>query len=130
MFQTLSQVIRTTKEKSTKLKIVQLRRGRCPLKQGTSGNRGKSKPSSTAPNPFSDYANSVPRTAYSTRIVPQQPFLQKQKVLCVRGLHPLPKRVASLLSGADQVGHNKTKSRTQPEAPEFVKDEYLLEQFE
>lgn len=79
MFQTLSQVIRTTKVKSTKLKIVQLRRGRCPLKQGTSGNREKSKPSSTAPNPFSDNANPVPRTAYSTRIVPQQPFLQKQQ---------------------------------------------------
>lgn len=44
MFQTLSQVIRTTKVKSTKLKIVQLRRGRCPLKQGTTGNREKASP--------------------------------------------------------------------------------------
>lgn len=44
MFQTLSQVIRTTKVKSTKLKIVQLRRGRCPLKRGTTGNREKASP--------------------------------------------------------------------------------------
>uniref|UniRef100_A0A8W8KM72 CCHC-type domain-containing protein n=1 Tax=Magallana gigas TaxID=29159 RepID=A0A8W8KM72_MAGGI len=39
----------------------------------------KSKPSSTAPNPFSDYANPAPRMAFPTRLGPQQPFLQKQQ---------------------------------------------------
>lgn len=34
------------------------------------------------------------------------------------------------MSVADQVGNSKTKSRAQPEASEFVKDEYLLEQLE
>lgn len=39
--------------------------------------QGKSKPPSTAPNPFSDYANQVPRMAYPTRLGPQPPFLKK-----------------------------------------------------
>lgn len=46
------------------------------------------------------------------------------------GTSPTSKENARLLSGADQVGDNKTISRAHPEASEFVKDEYLLDQFE
>uniref|UniRef100_A0A8W8IM57 Uncharacterized protein n=1 Tax=Magallana gigas TaxID=29159 RepID=A0A8W8IM57_MAGGI len=101
--------------------------------------QGKSKPSSTAPNPFSDYANPAPRMAFPTRLGPQQPFLQKQQFgttsfrvggCYVCGDFTHFQRECLLIVRSRSGGNNKTKSKAQPEASEFVKDEYLLEQFE
>lgn len=99
--------------------------------------QGKSKPFSTTPNPFSDYANPVPRMAYPTHLGPQQPFLQKQQFgttpfrvggcyVCGDFTH-FPKRMPAYCPEQIKWG---TISRAHPEASEFVKDEYLLEQFE
>lgn len=139
MFQTLSQVIRTTKVKSTKLKIVQLRRGRCPLKRGTTGNREKTSP--PLPHQIRSRIMLIQFHVWLILLVlchnnlfcrnnslGPRPFVSVG-VTCA-GTSPTSKENARLLSGADQVGDNKTKSRAQPEASEFVKDEYLLEQYE
>lgn len=101
--------------------------------------QGKSKPSSTAPNPLSDYANPAPCMAFLTRLGPQQPFLQKQQFgttsfrvggCYVCGDFTHFQRECLLIVRSRSGGNNKTKSKAEPEASEFVKDEYLLEQFE
>lgn len=139
MFQTLLQVIRTTKVKSIKLKIVQLRRGRCPLKQGTTGNRKKASP--PLPHQIRSRIMLIQFHVWLILLVlgHNNLFCRNNSlgprtfvsvgVMCA-GTSPTSKENARLLSGADQVGDNKTISRAHPEASEFVKDEYLLDQFE
>lgn len=135
MFQTQPQVIRTTKVKSTKRKIAPLRRGKYRLKRGTIENREKANPQ--LPHQIRSRIMLIQFHVWLILLVlyHSNPFCRHNSlglrpfvsvgVICA-GTTPTSNGNARLLFLADQMGDNKTKSRAQSEASEFVKDSIYL----
>lgn len=86
-----------------------------------------SQPSSTSLNSFSDYVYQVQSVSYLTCFVPQQPFLPKKQ------FGTTPFYVGRCYVCGDYYQRECpliVRSRSQPEASEFVKDECLLNKVE